>query len=233
MADNLLFPAPVPVLLPVQGSDAKFPVNRIFCVGRNYQAHAAEMGVTVDKTKQEPFYFMKDTRHVVMSGATVPYALRTQNLHYELELVVALDKPAFQITREQARECIYGYAVGLDMTRRDLQAKFKERGHPWDLAKNYEDAAIITALVPKAQAGDVEHAQITLKVDGDVKQDAQTSDLIWDIAEIIEHLSTYYHLQAGDLIYTGTPEGVGPVVAGNHLVGTVSGLPTIELTISE
>ncbi|MDO5680774.1 MAG: fumarylacetoacetate hydrolase family protein [Pelistega sp.] len=233
MADNLLFPAPAPVLLPVQGSDAKFPVNRIFCVGRNYQAHAAEMGVTVDKTKQEPFYFMKDTRHVVMSGATVPYALRTQNLHYELELVIALDKPAFQISREQARDCIYGYAVGLDMTRRDLQAKFKERGHPWDLAKNYEDAAIITALVPKAQAGDVEHAQITLKVDGEVKQDAQTSDLIWDIAEIIEHLSTYYHLQAGDLIYTGTPEGVGPVVAGNHLVGTVSGLPTIELTISE
>ncbi len=233
MADNLLFPAPAPVLLPVQGSDAKFPVNRIFCVGRNYQAHAAEMGVTVDKTKQEPFYFMKDTRHVVMSGATVPYALRTQNLHYELELVVALDKPAFQISREQARDCIYGFAVGLDMTRRDLQAKFKERGHPWDLAKNYEDAAIITPIVPKAQAGDVEHVQITLKVDGEVKQDAQTSDLIWDIAEIIEHLSTYYHLQAGDLIYTGTPEGVGPVVAGNHLVGTVTGLPTIELTISE
>ena len=233
MADNLLFPAPAPVLLPVQGSDAKFPVNRIFCVGRNYQAHAAEMGVTVDKTKQEPFYFMKDTRHVVMSGATVPYALRTQNLHYELELVVALDKPAFQISREQARDCIYGFAVGLDMTRRDLQAKFKERGHPWDLAKNYEDAAIITPIVPKAQAGDVEHVQITLKVDGEVKQDAQTSDLIWDIAEIIEHLSTYYHLQAGDLIYTGTPEGVGPVVAGNHLVGTVTGLPTIEVTISE
>ena len=233
MADNLLFPAPAPVLLPVQGSDAKFPVNRIICVGRNYQAHAAEMGVTVDKTKQEPFYFMKDTRHVVMSGATVPYALRTQNLHYELELVVALDKPAFQISREQARDCIYGFAVGLDMTRRDLQAKFKERGHPWDLAKNYEDAAIITPIVPKAQAGDVEHVQITLKVDGEVKQDAQTSDLIWDIAEIIEHLSTYYHLQAGDLIYTGTPEGVGPVVADNHLVGTVSGLPTIELTISE
>ena len=233
MADNLLFPAPAPVLLPVQGSDAKFPVNRIFCVGRNYQAHAAEMGVTVDKTKQEPFYFMKDTRHVVMSGATVPYALRTQNLHYELELVVALDKPAFQISREQARDCIYGFAVGLDMTRRYLQAKFKERGHPWDLAKNYEDAAIITPIVPKAQAGDVEHVQITLKVDGEVKQDAQTSDLIWDIAEIIEHLSTYYHLQAGDLIYTGTPEGVGPVVAGNHLVGTVTGLPTIELTISE
>ena len=233
MADNLLFPAPAPVLLPVQGSDAKFPVNRIFCVGRNYQAHAAEMGVTVDKTQQEPFYFMKDTRHVVMSGATVPYALRTQNLHYELELVVAFDKPAFQISREQARDCIYGFAVGLDMTRRDFQAKVKERGHPWDLAKNYEDAAIITAIVPKAQAGDVEHVQITLKVDGEVKQDAQTSDLIWDIAEIIEHLSTYYHLQAGDLIYTGTPEGVGPVVAGNHLVGTVTGLPTIELTISE
>ncbi len=231
MADTLLFPAPAPVLLPVQGSEAKFPINRIFCVGRNYHAHAAEMGTSVDKTKQEPFYFMKDTRHVVMSGARVPYALRTQNLHYELELVVALDKPAFQISEEQARDCIYGFAVGLDMTRRDLQAKFKERGLPWDLAKNYEDAAVITPIVPKSQAGDIEKAQITLRVDGEVKQDATVSDLIWDLGEIIAHLSTYYHLQAGDLIYTGTPEGVGPVVAGNHLVGSVSGLPDIELIL--
>ena len=231
MAANLLFPAPEPVLLPIQGSDAQFPINRIFCVGRNYHAHAAEMGTSVDKSKQEPFYFMKDTRHVVMSGASVPCALRTENLHYELELVVALDKPAFQISQEQARDCIYGFAVGLDMTRRDLQSKFKERGLPWDLAKNYENAAVITPIVPKEQAGDVENAQITLKVDGEVKQDAVTSDLIWDIAEIIAHLSTYYHLQAGDLIYTGTPEGVGPVVAGNHLVGSVAGLPTIELRL--
>lgn len=231
MAEHLLFPAPAPVLVPVQGSDAQFPINRIFCVGRNYQAHAAEMGVTVDKTKQEPFYFIKDTRHVVFSGAKVPYALKTENLHYELELVVALDKPAFQVSQEQAHECIYGYAVGLDMTRRDLQSKFKERGLPWDLAKNFEDAAVITPIVPKAQAGDIEKAQITLRVDGEVKQDAQTSDLIWNIAELIAHLSTYYHLQAGDLIYTGTPEGVGPVVAGNHLVGSVTGLPQIELTL--
>lgn len=233
MADTLLFPAPKPVLLPVQGNSAQFPVNRIFCVGRNYHAHAAEMGTSVDKTKQSPFYFMKDMNHVVLSGAQVPYALQTQNLHYELELVVALDKPAFKVSREQARDCIYGYAVGLDMTRRDLQSQFKERGLPWDLAKNFEDAAVITAIVPAVQAGDVEKAEIKLWVNEEVKQNANTRDLIWSIAEIIEHLSTFYHLQAGDLIYTGTPEGVGPVVAGDRLVGRVTGLPTIELSISE
>jgi fumarylpyruvate hydrolase len=208
-----------------------FPVNRIFCVGRSYQAHAAEMGDKIDKTTQEPFYFIKDLNAIKASGSDLPYPPGTEDLHYEMEWVVAIDQPGFEVDEEKAESMIYGYACGLDMTRRDLQQKGKDKRRPWDLGKNFEGGAIISDLVPKAATGILSNGTIELRVNGETKQSADISDLIWSPAELVMHLSKYYHLEPGDLIYTGTPEGVGPVVRGDRIEGSVEGVGSISLNI--
>ncbi|UTW05100.1 fumarylacetoacetate hydrolase family protein [Amphritea atlantica] len=232
MSNNLLFPANEPVLAPVQGSDALFPVNRIFCVGRNYLAHATEMGVTVDKTTQEPFYFLKHPSSIVPSGATISYPPQTANYHYEMEFVVAIDKAGFEVSEADADDLIFGYACGLDMTRRDLQLKARETGRPWDLGKDFEQSAILSPIVPKAETGVLTEGSIELAVNGDVKQSSDLNLLIWNVREVIAHLSKFYHLQPGDLIYTGTPEGVGSVVIGDKITGYIDGVGEIDLNIT-
>ncbi|MFG1210512.1 fumarylacetoacetate hydrolase family protein [Xanthobacter flavus] len=229
-ADDLLFPvAPVPTVSTLN-ENALFPVNRIFCVGRNYADHAKEMGVEVDR--EAPFYFLKASSAIVHSGSAVAYPPSTSNYHYEMEFVVAIGTPAWHVPVERALDVVYGYASGLDMTRRDLQLDARAKGRPWDLGKNFEQSAVITPIVPKAKFGTIGPQRISLAVDGVEKQSARLSDLIWSVEELISHLSRYYHLLPGDLIYTGTPAGVGPVVPGNLITGQIDGLPSISLSIT-
>ena len=227
---TLVFPAsPVPTV-PVRGTDLQFPVNRIFCVGRNYEAHAKEMGMSVDR--EEPFYFIKNPSSIVASGSTVAYAPGTSNLHHEMELVVAIGEPAFCVTEEDAPKIIYGYACGLDMTRRDLQFKARDKGRPWDLGKNFENSAVISEIITVAETGLVETGDISLSVNSESRQSGNISDLIWNVPELIADLSKYYHLQPGDLLYTGTPAGVGPVEPGDVITGSIDQVGQIELTIA-
>lgn len=224
-----IFPTPAPVLLPIQGAAETFPVRRIFCVGRNYQAHAAEMGSVVDKTSQRPFYFMKDASAVVQSGESIDYPPQTADLHYEMELVVAIGKNGFEVSADEAATMIYGYACGLDMTRRDVQAQAKERRHPWDLGKNFEQSAVLSPITP--HAAPLTGGLIELRRNGETVQHADLSYMIWNVCELIADLSTYYHLQAGDLLFTGTPEGVGAVARGDLLQGSIAGVGEIEVRV--
>ena len=228
--ESYVFTPPAVVALPVVDSEALFPVRRIFCVGRNYEAHAKEMGSEVDR--EAPFYFMKSRDHIALSGATIPYPLATRNCHHEIELVVALGADAVEIDREAALECVYGYACGLDLTRRDLQQAAKEKARPWDLAKDFEHSAVVSAILPVSHAGHPNAGLIELRVNGEVRQSSDLSLMIWSVPELIAHLSRHYQLQAGDLIYTGTPEGVGAVQIGDVLQGCIEGVGTLELTIS-
>ncbi|MBI1416433.1 MAG: FAA hydrolase family protein [Limimaricola sp.] len=226
---HYLFPPPPVASLPVTGEDALFPVARIFCVGRNYAAHAAEMGNEVDR--EAPFYFTKSPAALTRSGAVVPYAPGTADLHHEVELVVAIGAPAFRISAAAAPAVVWGYACGLDMTRRDLQGQAKDKRRPWDTGKDFEQSAVIAALTPARAWGAPDARPIRLTVNGATRQEAPLSDMVWSVTEIIAHLSTLYHLGPGDLIMTGTPAGVGPVVAGDRLEGTVEGLAPVILTI--
>lgn len=218
--------------LPVVGSPERFPVHRIYCVGRNYEEHAKEMGFT---GREPPFFFLKpaDALLPVEAGTTgeMPYPTLTSNLHHEIELVVAIGKAGKNIRAADAAEYIYGYALGLDMTRRDLQNEMKKQGRPWCIGKGFEHSAPVGPVTPKAQAGDVENAAIALQVNGVDRQRSTVSQLIWNIAETIEHLSAAWELQPGDLIMTGTPEGVGAVVRGDLLEGTVEGLTPLSVRI--
>jgi fumarylpyruvate hydrolase len=214
----------------VRGRSERLPVNRLFFVGRNYHAHAAEMGKSVDKSKDLPFYFTKSPSTLVPSGATIPYPPGTKNYHHEMELVLAISGSGFRVPRAEAGALIYGYACGLDMTRRDLQLVAREQGKPWDLAKDVEDGSVISEIVPM-QGVVLERGAIELRVNGRTRQSSDLSKLIWNIPELIEDLSKYYHLQPGDLIYTGTPEGVNAVVDGDKLEGSVEGIGSIALTI--
>jgi len=224
-------PAPAPSV-PVVGTEAQFPVHRIYCVGRNYEEHAKEMGFT---GREPPFFFMKpaDAIVVALPGATaaLPYPPLTANLHHEIELVVAIGKGGKNIAAVDALSHIYGYAVGLDMTRRDLQNDMKKQGRPWSIGKGFDHSAPIGPITPAAQAGDVGKAGIWLQVNGVDRQRSNVAQLIWNIAETIEHLSAAWELQPGDLIYTGTPEGVGAVVTGDVLEGGVDGLGSIRLKL--
>lgn len=231
MSQTLVFPAADIITAEISGDDARFPVRRIFCVGRNYLAHATEMGVTVDKSKQEPFYFLKDASALVPSGATIDYPPQTANYHYEMEFVVAIGKEGFEVTEDQVEEMIFGYACGLDMTRRDLQLKARETGRPWDLGKNFEASAVLSPIVKRGDSGVLEEGDIQLSVNGTVKQSSDLNLLIWNVKELLVHLTKFYHLQPGDLIYTGTPEGVGPVVRGDQILGHIKGVGDIELNI--
>lgn len=226
---ELLFPSPSWPAVPVSGRPQLYPVHRIFCVGRNYAEHAKEMGVEVDR--EAPFYFLKDAQALVHTGETVAYPAGTSNYHYEMELVIAIGSPVFRADRAAAERAIFGYATGLDMTRRDLQLAARAKQRPWDLGKNFERSAVIAPLVEAADFTDLGPRRIALTVNGEIKQDAHLSDLVWSPVDLVEDLSRYYHLMPGDLIYTGTPAGVGPVVSGDTIVGTVDGLPEVRLTV--
>ena len=229
MTDLLFPPAPVPSL-PLAGQSARFPVNRIFCVGRNYEAHAAEMGGTVDR--EAPWYFLKSASHAVCpSGATIPYPPGTANYHHEMELVVAIGAPVFRATEDQAKAAILAYGCGLDMTRRDRQQDGKDNRRPWDLGKDFEDAAVLGALTPASALPSLKGRRIWLTVNGQVRQDATLDELVWSPVEVIRHLSQYYHLKPGDILMTGTPAGVGPVVAGDVIEGGIDGLGGVKLTL--
>ena len=231
MSSNQYLWNPPPVAsLAVRGQPSRLPIHRIFCVGRNYHAHAIEMGRPVDKAAERPFYFTKSPQALVPSGATVPYPPGTQNYHYEMELVVVVGQAGFRVPAERAHELIYGYACGLDMTRRDLQLVARDKGRPWDLGKDIEQGAVCSEVVPMESVV-LERGELTLEVNGQVKQRSDIDKLIWNLREIIADLSLFYHLEPGDLIYTGTPEGVGAVVPGDHLVGRIQGVGSIELTI--
>ena len=226
---QLVFAAPRAVTAPLLGRSDRVPIRRIFCVGRNYEAHAREMGVAVDR--EAPFYFTKAAEHCVPSGSTVPYPPGTSNYHYEMELVVVIGSSAFRVPAARALDCVFGYACGLDMTRRDLQSAAKEQRRPWDLGKDFEQSAVLSEIVPASEIGHPAAGRIELRVNGELRQSGDVSELIHKVPEVIAHLSTFYHLQPGDLIYTGTPEGVGPVTPGDALAGTIAGVGTITLTI--
>ncbi len=222
-------PPPVPSLA-VQGREERYPVCRLFFVGRNYHAHAVEMGRPVDKTVEVPFYFTKGPGTLVESGTTVAYPPQTRDYQHEMELVVAIGAPGFRVDQAGAPKLIYGYACGLDMTRRDLQLAAREKGRPWDLGKDVEASSVVSPIVP--MPGTVlDRGALVLSVNGLERQNSDLSKLIWNVPELIADLSTFYHLQAGDLIFTGTPEGVGPLQPGDHIEGRVEGVGTITLTV--
>ncbi len=228
---HYLFPVPDTLGLPVVGERDLYPVGRIFCVGRNYAAHAAEMGHEVDR--EAPFYFTKSAANAVLTDATVPYPPGTGNYHHEMELAVAIGKPVFKATRVQAWEAVYAYGCALDMTRRDLQIRERNKQRPWDLGKDVENGAVFAPLTPAAAWSPDDDKRIHLSVNSEVRQDATLQELIWKIDEIICHLSGFYHLRPGDLILTGTPAGVGPVVAGDKIEGGIDGLEPIRLTLTD
>jgi len=235
---HLVFtPVSRPLLLVKGDPTGHFPVRRIYCVGRNYEAHAHEMGVT---EKQDPVFFTKSAEtvlpcHEQETPDVMLYPPKTNDLHHEVELVVGLNKPVANGTVEQALDAIYGYAVGLDMTRRDLQGLAKAQSHPWDMAKNFTHSAIIGPMLPlsEAPAHHFEKSKIWLSVNGHMRQQGHISDMIWSVGEIIAKLSEYDALEAGDIIFTGTPEGVGAVQAGDLLVACVEGLPLLKVKVND
>lgn len=217
---SYVFPPAPQQALPVTGIAATYPVRRIFCVGRNYVAHAVEMGGEVDR--ESPWYFTKSPFSLAQSGQTLPFAQGTENYHHEVECVVALGPDAQ----------VYGYAVGLDMTRRDLQQIGKDNRRPWDLGKDVENSAVIAAITPVDQMGAIGDQKITLDVNGVQRQAAMLSDMVWSVPEITAHLSGFYSLGAGDIIMTGTPAGVGPVQSGDVITGAIDGLASVVLTLA-
>lgn len=225
---SYVFPVPAVVSLPVTGSDARFPVRRIYCVGRNYLEHIRELG---NDEKEPPIFFTKPRDAIVQDGATVPYASVTQNFHYELELAVALRSGGCNIPEDQALSHVFGYAVALDMTRRDLQKQLSAKAGPWDVAKGFDHSAPCAAIHPAESVGHPASGHIRLTVNGEVKQDSDLKQMIWNVPQIIAHLSRLFDLQAGDLILTGTPAGVGPVQPGDVLVGEIDTLGTLTIRI--
>ena len=231
MAEPTYLWNPPPVYsLPVRGKSERYPINRLFFVGRNYHAHAVEMGRPVDKSVEVPFYFTKSPSTLVESGATVPYPPETKNYHHEMELVLAIGTPGFRVSEADAHKLIYGYACGLDMTRRDLQLVARDKGRPWDLGKDVEQSSVVSEIVP--MPGTVlDKGELVMSVNGEVRQKSDIDQLIWNVRELIADLSKFYHLQPGDLIFTGTPEGVGALQPGDHITGGVKGVGTIDLSI--
>ncbi len=229
---DTVLPLHPPVLAPVADSDASFPVRRIYCVGRNYAEHAKEMGFS---GREDPFFFCKpaDALLVVPDGRTgvLPYPPRTSNLHYEIELVVALGAGGSDLSTEQARAAIWGYAIGLDMTRRDLQAQSKKQGRPWETGKAFDFSAPMGPLHPVRKTGLLDAGAISLSVNGETKQSSDLQEMIWNVVDTISYLSGLFELKAGDLIFTGTPQGVGPVAAGDLMVGAIAGLGELRIQV--
>ena len=216
--------------LAVRGRSERFPIQRLFFVGRNYHAHAVEMGRPVDKAVEVPFYFTKAPSTLVESGATVAYPPGTKDYQHEMELVVAIGAPGFRVAQDDAAQLIYGYACGLDMTRRDLQLVAREKGRPWDLGKDVEESSVVSEIVP--MPGTVfDYGELVMSVNGQVRQNSDLSKLIWNIPELLADLSKFYHLLPGDLIFTGTPEGVSPLQPGDRIEGSVAGVGSIVLNV--
>ncbi len=213
----------------IDQSDQRFPVHRIYCVGRNYAEHAREMGA--DPVREAPFFFCKPNDAVVASGSVIPYPSATQNLHHEVELVVALKAGGANIKPEAALDLVFGYGVGVDLTRRDLQQAAKDKGRPWDVGKAFDRSAPIGALRAVLNGGHIPQAPIAIHVNGTAKQGSDVKDMIWNVSDIIAHLSGLFELKAGDLIFTGTPAGVGPLVKGDKVAARVDGLPPLNFNI--
>lgn len=212
------------VSLPIRGTDAQFPVRRIYCIGRNYADHAIEMGH--DPDREAPFFFQKNAQNIDISG-TFPYPPQTSDVHHEIELVVALKSGGANIGESDALQHVYGYAVALDMTRRDLQGEAKKTGRPWEIGKAFERSAPMSALVPVADTGYLDMGRISLSINGEMRQDGDLNQMIWKVPEMISYLSRFYDIAAGDLIMSGTPAGVGPVEKGDVLTGDIEGLDTL------
>ena len=232
-SENFVIAPPATVSVPVNGTAARFPVHRIYCVGRNYEEHAKEMGFT---GREPPFFFLKPADCVVAVEAgqtgTMAYPSLTHNLHHEIELVAAIGKGGKNILAANAHQHIFGYAVGLDMTRRDLQGDMKKAGRPWCIGKAFDHSAPLGPITVAAEAGDVDHAELFLQVGGQDRQRSNTSKLIWNIAETIAYLSTAWELQPGDLIFTGTPEGVAAVVSGDTMTCGITGLGSLCVAVT-
>ena len=226
---NLVFPATALPSVEIDGTDQRFPVHRIYCVGRNYADHVREMGS--DPQRDPPIFFSKPADAVVANGLPVRYPPRTSNLHHEIELVVAIGLGGRDISLERTLDHVFGYAVGNDLTRRDLQAAAKNHGAPWDVAKGFDQSAPITAIRRAEEIGHLAAGAIWLEVNGEPRQRADLGEMIWSVPEVVSELSTYFELQPGDLIFTGTPAGVGPVMRGDSLVGGIDGLETLRTTI--
>ena len=232
-----VFEPSAPVGLAIEGTDERLPVRRVYCVGRNYAAHAREMGF--DPDREPPFFFCKpnDAASIIAveagETATIPYPARTSNYHYEIELVVAIGKAGKDIDVSQAHEHIYAYGVGLDMTRRDLQMKMREQGRPWEIGKAFDYSAPVGPLRRIADTGRLDSATIALEVDSEVRQKSDISHLIWSVEETIANLSTLFELQPGDLIFTGTPEGVGAVLPGQTMTGKIDGFAPLTVKVAQ
>jgi fumarylpyruvate hydrolase len=222
--------APATISLPVQGSKARFPVNRIYCVGRNYADHAREMGH--DPDREPPFFFMKPASTIVTDGGAFPYPSLSTDVHHEIEMVVAIGTGGSNIPVEKALSHVYGYAVGLDMTRRDLQAGAKKAGRPWDTGKAFDFSAPCGEVVPVSVIGHPASGRVSLKVNGEFRQQGDLADLIWNVPETIAYLSTLFALQPGDLIYSGTPAGVGPVVKNDVMLAFVEGVGELHVQVT-
>lgn len=225
---DYVIPAPPQVSLEIAGQSARFPVRRIFCVGRNYAAHIREMG---GDERDPPFYFCKPADAIVPTGSSIDYPPQTSNLHYEVELVAAIGKGGADISEDKALDHVWGYAVGLDMTRRDVQIAHREKKRPWDMGKAFDQSAPCAVLHPVSEVGHLPKGRIWLKVNGETKQDSDLELMIWNLQETIANLSGLVTLAPGDLIYTGTPDGVGPVVPGDVMHGHIDGLSDLEITV--
>ena len=215
--------------IPIADSRDLFPVHRIFCVGRNYAEHAREMGM--DPHRELPFFFMKPNSAILPNGADFPYPAKSANVHFEIELVVAIGKGGQDIPQSKSLDHIFGYACGLDMTRRDLQSEMKKNGRPWEISKAFDASAPCSEIYPASKIGHPSSGALSLKVNGETKQQGNISDMSWKVPEIIEHLSGFFKLQAGDLIFTGTPAGVGPIVPGDVMEGRIDGVGSITINV--
>ena len=223
------FEPPATVSVEITGRDTRFPIRRVFCVGRNYAAHVREMGF--DPDREQPCYFTKSSLCVIPSGSRIPYPPGTADYHHEVELVVAIGDTGFKVPVADALSIVFGYACGLDMTRRDLQVASRKQQGPWDIGKDFENAAVISAIRPAGDIGHPASGRICLTVNGEPRQDSDLAKLIWSVPEIIAQLSCYYRLEPGDLVYTGTPDGVGPVVAGDRIDADIDGIASLVLHI--
>ena len=226
---DYVFTAPAIPSVAVEGTPSRFPVHRIYCVGRNYAAHAREMGQ--DPEREAPFFFMKPADAIVPSHDTIPFPSRTNSLHHEIELVVALARGGMNVSADRALDLVFGYAVGNDLTRRDLQAEARDKGRPWATAKGFDRSAVISAIHPASRIGHPKQGRIWLSVNGELRQQGDLADLIWSVPEVIAELSTLFELAPGDLIFTGTPAGVAALKPGDKIEGGVEGVDTLVMTI--
>lgn len=229
-AAEYILPPPPRAAVAIAGDPRRFPVRRIFCVGLNYAAHAREMGKAPGA--EPPFFFTKPADAIVADGAVIPYPPMTANLHHEIELVAALGSGGANIPKDRALDCVFGYAAGIDLTRRDLQTQARDRGLPWDLSKGFDNSAPIGSLRPAADIGHPGAGRIVLSVNGAMRQEGDLSDMIWSVADIIAALSQFVTLAAGDLIFTGTPSGVGPLAPGDETAGAIAGVGTVSIAVA-